>query len=97
LSLTESIQRLRDNPDVPDLSEPTAKSANDPPEGNTGVVDMSEDGDTYDLDAPGLEDYKRGNGSLDSEAYLHDSAAHNAIPLSDLTTAERRKRFASNR
>jgi hypothetical protein len=78
-----SIQRLRDNPDVPDLSEP---AANSPHGGNAGVVDMS------DPDAPRLEDYQ---GRADE--YIRDKAAHDATPLSHLSIAERRKRWQRNR
>jgi hypothetical protein len=90
-ALIESIQRLRDNPDVPDLSEPAANSGGG---GNTGVVEMSED---TDPDAPRFEDYRRADGSLDGEAYLRDVRAHKAVPLSHLRVAQRRKRFASGR
>ena len=88
-ALIESIQRLRDNPDVPDLSEP---AANDGAGGNAAVVDMSEPAEPDDPDAPRFEDYA-GRG----DAYLRDKAAHDAIPLSHLTIAQRRERFAGNR
>jgi hypothetical protein len=92
-TLIESIQLLRAS-NIPDLSEP---AANDGAGGNTGVVDMSEPDEPYDPDAPRLEDYRRPDASHDAGAYLRDKAAHDAIPLSHLTTVERRKRWQRNR
>jgi len=87
-ALIESIQALRAS-GPPDLSEP---AANDGGGGNAGVVDMSEPDEPYNPDAPRFEDYE---GRAD--AYIRDKAAHDAIPLSHLSTAERRKRWQRNR
>jgi hypothetical protein len=87
-ALVVSIQRLRDDPEVIDLSEP---AANDPHGGNTGVVDMSEDSAEDDPDAPRFEDYQGR-----AHEYIRDKAAHDAVPLSHLSTAERRKRWQRN-
>lgn len=99
-SLIVSIQTMRASGDVPDLSEDSEPSANDP----TGGVDRYE-ADPYEADlaqaddpeAPQLEDYRREDGTLDGEGYLRDRHAHAAVPLSHLTIAQRRERFASNR
>ena len=53
---------------------------------------MSEPAEPYDPDASRLEDYKGG-----ADAFIRDSAAHKAIPLSHLSPAQRRERFASGR
>ena len=87
-ALIESIRALRDS-NPPDLSEP---AANVPPGGM--VDDLSEPDEPYDPDAPNFEDYRRADGSLDSEAYLRDVKAHNA-PLDKLSIAERRRRWQS--
>jgi hypothetical protein len=93
-AFVESIQIMRAS-GIPDLSEP-AVSANIPP---GGIPDMSEPepDEPYDHDAPRYEDYTRPDGGHDAEAFLRDSRAHKAIPLSHLTVAERRERFAGNR
>jgi hypothetical protein len=93
-TLIESIQLLRAS-NVPDLSEP---AANDPHGGiSASVEDMSEPTEPDDPDAPRFEDYRRADGSLDGEVYLRDRRAHNAVPLSHLSVAQRRERFASGR
>ncbi len=87
----ESMRSMRESSDVPDLSEP----ANDGGGGMSAPVDdLSEPADP---EAPRMEDYRRPDGMLDGEAYLQDSAAHKAVPLSHLTVAQRRERFAGNR
>ncbi len=90
--LVESIQSLRAS-GIPDLSEP----ANVPPVGVTSEPRVDEPHGPIDPDAPRLEDYRRTDGALDGDAFLRDSRAHHAVPLSHLTTAQRRERFASNR
>lgn len=89
-TLVESIQTMRAG-GVPDMSEPPA---NTPPGDIEAVDDTSE---PYDPDAPRMEDYRRPDGTLDGDAFLSDSHAHKAVPLSHLTIEQRRKRFASNR
>jgi hypothetical protein len=59
------------------------------------VDDLSEPPD--DSDAPRFEDYRRAEGTLDGQTYLRDRTAHHAVPLSHLTIAQRRERFAGNR
>jgi len=88
--LIESIQALRAS-SPPDLSEP----ANDPPGGLPSWSDEAPE--PHDPDAPDMEDYRRPDGTIDGDAYLADSRAHKAVPLSHLTIEQRRKRFASNR
>ena len=85
-ALIESIRALRDS-NPPDLSEP-APAANIPPE---GIGDMSEDTEPYDPDAPRFEDYQGR-----AHEYIRDKAAHDAIPLSHLSTVERRQRWQRN-
>ena len=88
LALVESIQSLRAS-GIPDLSEPA--------NGGGGVSEprVDEPHGPIDPDAPRLEDYRRPDGSLDGEAYLRESRAHTAVPLSHLTTAQRRERWQS--
>lgn len=90
----ESIRSMRESGDVLDLSEP----ANDGGGGISAPVDdLSEPAEPYDPDAPRMENYRRPDGTLGGEAYLRDSAAHKVVPLSHLTVAQRRERFAGNR
>ena len=57
------------------------------------MVDISEAADKpYDPAAPRFEDYA-GN----AEAYLRDKRAHDVVPLSHLTTAQRRELWARGR
>jgi hypothetical protein len=83
-TLVVSIQSIRDG-SPPDLSEPA--------NGGGSVVGRPADtpASPYDPDAPQWEDYDSGS------AFLRDSYAHKAVPLSQLTPAQRRERFARNR
>ena len=59
------------------------------------MPDRADDPDApHDPNAPTLEDFRRPDGTLDGDAYLRDAATHKAVPLSHLTIAQRRKRFA---
>jgi len=95
-ALVESIRSMRESGHVPDMSEPSDVPANDRGGGSlpNGVADLSEP-EPYDPEAPRFEDYRRPDGTADADAYLRDKAAHDAIPLSHLSIAERRKRWGS--
>lgn len=76
----------------PDLSEQANGAGVDAPLWPVDTPELPED-----PDAPKLEDYRPQNGTIDGEAFLADSRAHKTVPLSHLTTAQRRERFASGR
>jgi hypothetical protein len=86
-ALVESIQSIRAS-GIPDLSEPANGGGGEP-----WPVDTPECAE--DPDAPRLEDYRRPDGTLDGDAFMRASHAHKAVPLSQRTTAQRRKRWQS--